>query len=154
SRVQDQIIVFSKLKQSAYGTALTDVNLQGGKRFPVKNAIFGQHDSSYWDDSKFTMRGTDWATTDLEVARTLKDNLVLPGDPWLLAYCLAFAMGKVTSTQPNAGGNPTAYSHAIKFLNPATDGKDMPVTTIFAQAAAAANLNRRLLDLCFGSVQL
>ena len=154
SRMEDRPLVLSKLKQTAYGTILTDVNLQGGKRVPVEQPIFGQPSITRWTNRPLSMVGTDYATLMQEVERDLQDSLVLTGDPWLLAWAFAFAMGKVTSSQPSVGTAPTAWQHIIKPQDPAVDGKLLPVTTIYSEVNTAANLQRRLQDMCVKSVQL
>lgn len=148
SRIEDRALVLSKLKQTAYGTALTDVNLQAGKRIPTENAVFGQPDIVRWTSRPLSMVGHDYATQVQQVERDLKEQLTFAGDTWLLAWVAAFGMGNVTSTQPNSVGNPTAWKHVIKPLDPSAVAKDLPVTTIYDEANASANLERRLLDMC------
>src|SRR5712691_496083 len=154
SRMEDRILVLSKLKQTNYATALTDVQLQGGKGVMPEAAVFGQPDVKRWTDMSLGMAGTDFARQTQEVERDLVETLALVGDSWLLAWAFAFAMGNVTSTQPNAGGAPTAWQHVIKPLDPSSAGKDLPYATIYAEAANVANLQRRLLSMAVKDVSL
>lgn len=154
SRMQDRTLVLSKLKQTDYFTYLTDVNLQAGKRVTPEAALFGQPTVKRWSDQMLSMRGHSYGTQLLEVERDLTDALTLTGDPWLLAWAFAFAMGKVTSSQPNAAGAPTAWQHVIKPQDPIADGKSLPVTTIYSEVNTAANLQRRLQSMCVKSVSL
>lgn len=145
SRMLDRALVLSKLKQAAYGTVLTDVNLQAGKRFPPNTPVFGQPMPKFFTDRGRSMRSTDFTIQRIETERDYTEQITFDGDTWLLAWAHAFAMGAVTSSQPNAGGNPTCYKHVIKPLDPSSAGKDLPYTTIYAEAAGAANLSRRLI---------
>jgi hypothetical protein len=63
-------------------------------------------------------------------------------------------MGKVATTQPNAGGNPTARLHTIRPLDPAVDGKDLPVTTIYREWSGAANGKGRIHSVLISEVNL
>lgn len=144
SRMLDRTLVLSKLKQSSYSTILTDANLQAGKRFAPNAPVFGQPEARYWTNRGQSMKGHDYATERREVERELADSLSFDGDSWLFGWAAAFAMGKVTSTQPNAGGNPTAWKHTIKPFDPTVDGKDLPVTTLYTEAANVAAAKRKL----------
>jgi hypothetical protein len=146
--MEDRVLVLSKLKQTNYATILTDVNLQGGKRFTPESAVFGQPDIKRWTNRALSMQGHDYATQVQQVERSLSDTMSFPMDTWLAAWVAAFGMGKVTSSQPNAGGNPTAWKHIIKPQDPIADGKDLPVTTIYDEVNTAANLQRRIPSAC------
>jgi hypothetical protein len=150
SRMEDRILVLSKLKQTNYATILTDVNLQGGKRVPVETAVFGQPDVKRWTTMPLSMVGHDYATLAQEVERDMVESLSLVGDSWLMAWCMAFAMGNVAS----AAGTGTSFVHTIKPLDPSSAGKDMPATTIYAEAANVAGLQRRLQSMVVKDVSL
>ena len=154
SRMQDRVLVLSKLKQANYATILTDANLQAGKRISPESAFFGQPMVTRWSDMNLSMKGHPYATQVQEIQRDLNESLVLTGDSWLLAWAFAFALGKVTSSQPNAGGAPTAWQHVIKPQDPIADGKDLPVTTIYAEASGAANLQRRSQSMVVKTLSL
>ncbi len=143
SRMEDRILVLSKLKQTNYATPVTDVNLALGKRVPVEAALFGQPDIKRWTNMPLSMMGTDFATQTQEVQRDMLESLSLTGDTWLLGWILAFAMG-ASSSVLDAG---TAYIHTIKPLDPSAVAKDMPAATIYAEAANVAGLQRRLLAM-------
>jgi len=144
SRMKDRAVVLSKLKQANYATLVTDVNLGAGKRFAPNAAVFGQPEPRYYNNREQTMKAHDYTTQIIETERELAEQLSFDGDTWLLAWMLAFGLGKVTTTQPNAGPNPTAYQHVFRPLDPATDGKDLPVTTVYTEVANVAALKRRL----------
>jgi hypothetical protein len=154
SRMQDSKLVLSKLKQTNYATSLTDVNLQGGKRIMVDSPVFGQMDITRWTDQGLSMKGHSYATMLQQTIRDLSETLKFPLESWLAAWAFSFAMGKVASSQPNAGTNPTCWAHAIKPLDPGTDGKDLPVTTIYTEANQAALMQRRIKSACAVSVSL
>jgi len=146
ARMQDRILVLSKLKQPAYGVALPDASLQTGKRFSVNAPVFGQATSKFYTNRAQSMRGSDFVTVRQETERDLQESLAFDGDSWIAAWMAAYAMGGVTSTQLDPAGNPAAFQHVIRPMNPAVAGKQLPVTTVYAEASGAANLQRRLLD--------
>jgi hypothetical protein len=150
SRMEDRILVLSKLKQTNYATLVTDVNLALGKRVPVEAAVFGQPDVKRWTNMPLSMMGTDFATQTQEVERDLLESLSLVGDSWLLPWVFAFAMGADVSTLI-AGA---AYSHVIKPLDPSAVAKDMPATTIYTEAANVAGLQRRLQSMIVKDVAI
>jgi len=152
--MEDRPLILSKLKQTNYATLLTDVQLQGGKRFAPDAAVFGQPAIKRWSNEALSMQGHDYGTQVQEVERDLAFGLSFLGDSWLLAWLFAFAMGNVASTQPNAAGAPTAWQHVIKPLDPSSAGKDLPVTTIYSESANVTNLQRRLASMCVKDVTL
>jgi hypothetical protein len=154
SRMQDSKLVLSKLKQTNFATALTDANLIAGKRIMVDSPVYGQTDITRWTDKGLSQKGHDYATRAQTSMYALSETLKFPLESWLAAWSFAFGLGKVASTQPNAGGNPTAWQHVIKPLDPGTDGKDLPVTTIYAEVNQATAMQRRLVALCANSVSL
>jgi hypothetical protein len=149
SRAQDQKLVLCTKKQTAMGTALTDASLIAattGARYSPDKDVSGQIDRKFWTDIGLAMKGHDYATTRFETERDYLGAYSFPADSWLAAWIAAFAMGSITSTQPNVGTNPTAWKHVIKPLDPSAGSKDMPLTTIYLEDAQTANLQRRLLD--------
>jgi hypothetical protein len=154
SRIIDRALVLSALKQAAFGTAVTDVNLQGGKRFAPNNPLFGQTDSSFYTNRQVSMKGHDYSTQRQEVQREYAEQVSFDGDSWLLAFIAAYVFGAVTSAQPNAGGNPTCYEHTIKPLDPSAAGKDLPITTVYIEANNSANWKRRMLDIAFRELMI
>jgi len=151
ARIQERMLVVSHLKQSAYGTILTDVNLQGGKRLAPNAPVFGDPELSFFTDRDRTMKGHDFATLRDVLEHEVAGQMAIQGGSFIAALIATFGMGKVTSVQPNAGGNPTAWRHTIKPLDPAVDGKDLPVTTIYTEAANVAGLKRRLHSIAVRS---
>jgi hypothetical protein len=141
--MEDRLLVLSKLKQTAYATILTDANLIAGKRIAVEGAVFGQPSIKRWTSQPLAMVGHDYATQVQEVERDLAESLSVPMDSWLAAWVCAFGMGSVSSALLSG----TAYAHTIKPMDP-NAGKDLPVTTIYTEAANVAGLARRLQSCC------
>jgi hypothetical protein len=153
-RITDGVLALSDKKQAAYATILADEVLQAGKRFPLKAPIYGQQDRKFGTDRGYAFGATGYSSERWETERDVADTLQMMGDPYLIAWALAFCMGKVTSTQPNLALNPTAWQHVIKPLDPSADGLDVPVTTIFVGLGEAANLARRIKSLAISSVAI
>jgi hypothetical protein len=147
ARIQERSLILSKLAQTVYGTALTDGNLQAGKRVSPESAFMPQPSVMRWTDQSLAMKGFNYSTQVSEIQRDLADTLALTGDSWLLAWAFAFAMGTSVASQPDNINAPTAYQHVIKPQDPVANGKNLPVTTIYAEGSGAANLERRLLDM-------
>lgn len=147
SRLQDRILVLSHKKQTNFATILPDADLQAGKTVPAAATIFGQPEPQWWTDRELAYKGHDFPTRSVETMREISDQYTFAGDSYLAAWAAVFGMGKITSVQPNAGGNPTAWRHTIKFMNPTTDGLDLPVTTGYVEASGHATLKRRLKAL-------
>ncbi len=156
SRMQDRRLVLSKLKQADYATLVSDANLILGKGIPVNNPLFAHPQTVHRDNLAQSMKLHDFPTADahLITERNIQDELSCDGDTWLLGWFFALAMGRVTSVQPNAGGNPTAWKHTFKPQDPATDGKDLPVITIYREWASAANAKGRIHSVHVASVKL
>jgi hypothetical protein len=142
--MEDRLLVLSKLKQTNYATILTEAQLQGGKRIAVEGAAFGQPSIKRWTSQPLAMVGHDYATQVQQVERDLTETLTVPMDTWLAAWVAAFGMGSVSSAILGAG---PAYAHTIKPMAP-NAGMDLPVTTIYTEAANVAGLARRLQSCC------
>jgi hypothetical protein len=147
SMMQNRTLVLSKLAQTSYATILTDVNLQAGKRISPESAYFGQPMVKRWSDAALSMKGYSYPTQLQEIERDVNESLVLTGDSWLLGWAFAFAMGTSVASQPDSGGSPTAYLHTIKPLDLTANGKNLPVTTIYAEASEMPNMQRRLMAM-------
>jgi hypothetical protein len=154
SMMQNRTLVLSKLAQVAYATILTDVNLQGGKRISPEAAYFGQPTVKRWSDMGLSMKGYSYATQLQEIERDVNESLVLTGDSWLLAWAFAMAMGTSAATQPDSSGSPTAYLHTIKPQDLTVNGKNLPVTTVYAEASEMPNMQRRLQSMAVKSLAL
>lgn len=141
SRMQDRILVLSKLKQSAWGTLVSDANLQAGKRWAPNEPVFAEPIPAFWTNRHQSMKGHDYATERREVERNVSFGMSFDADTWLLGWAFAFGMGKVTSVL--LGGGP-GYKHTFKPLDPSADGKDLPVTTIYREWANVAAAKGRL----------
>ena len=64
------------------------------------------------------------------------------------------AMGTSVASQPDISGSPLAYQHVIKPQDPVANGKNLPVTTIYAEASAMPNMQRRLQSMVVKQVTL
>jgi hypothetical protein len=144
TRTLDGVFVVSDKKQADYATVLTDATLGAGKRYPLRAPVFGQPDRKFGNDRNWAFGGNGYLTQRWETDRDISESLQMFGDSFLVGWMAAFAMGKVTTTQPNLPGNPTAYLHVIKPLDPGTDGCDMPVTTLYLELNQAAGMKRRI----------
>jgi hypothetical protein len=154
ARIQERTLVLSHLAQTVYGTALTDVQLQAGMRVAPESAFLAEPSVKRWTDMNNSMKGFNYATQVTENERDLSDTLALTGDSWLLAWAFAMAMGTSVASQPDATNAPTAWQHVIKPQDPVANGKNLPVTTIYAEASGAANMERRLLDMVVKQLSL
>jgi len=140
SRMNERMIVLSKLKQANYSTLVSDANLQAGKRFAPAGPLLVLPTLALVDDVAHAMKGHDYATQEFEAERDIRFPVNWDGpDTWKLGHACAFAFGAVTSVQPNPGTNPTAWKHTYKAMDPAVAGKDVPVTTIYREWANTAN---------------
>jgi hypothetical protein len=144
SRMEDRLLVLSKLKQTSYATILTDANLIAGKRIQPESAVFGQPGIKRWTSRPLSMTGHDYAIQTQEVERDVTESLYVTMDSWLAGWAAAFGMGAVTSAVLSGA----AYGHTIKPMDPSSVGKDLPVTTIYTEAANVAGLARRLQSCC------
>src|SRR5579883_3039293 len=117
-RIMDVKWAFSAKKQADYATLVPDDSIT------LAVPVIGSEIFELSRDSKY--------------ARTMDLSSLAAG------WVCAFGMGKVVTTQPNPGGNPTAYKHVLTFFDPATAGKQVPVTTIVEKVSSAANFLRRL----------
>ena len=133
---------FSPNRQSQIGTPLADGNL-------ALSALLSGYDIGKLahrliSDAERFGKGHPYATSQRKVAqatslqRTVELNDVFAG--WVAAFCL----GSVNTTQPNPGGNPSAYDHVIRWSD-LSASKAMPFTTVHEQPWTG--LARKLPDL-------
>jgi hypothetical protein len=149
SHAYEMLWRFSTKRQTAIGTALADGNLPLSAL--VSGFDVGKLAHRMVPDAEKFGKGHPFATSHRKVAqmtslqRTVELNDVLAG--WTAAFC----MGSVTTSQPNPGGNPTAFDHVIKWSNLAAS-KAMPFTTIHEKPWAG--LARKLPDMVVASFAL
>ena len=156
SRMKDRALIVSPKKQVNYDTLVPDVDLQTGvgRRLEPKAPVFAQPESAWWTNRDNTMKGHDFTTERREISRDIQDSIQLDGDTWSLAWALAFGMGAISSVQPNIPGNPTVYDHTITPLDPASAGKDLPVTTIYTEVANVAGFSRKVHSCAIREVSI
>ncbi|MFQ5927626.1 MAG: phage tail tube protein [Terriglobia bacterium] len=141
-RAFDVTWLFSTKKETAYGTALADADLN--RRVVAPAVEVAKIAKDYRSDLDRFGKGHEFATELEEVSRDLRRSTSFDASSLTLAWVAAFALGKVTTTQPNPAGNPTAYDHKFTFADPATS-KQAPTTTVYEELTA--DLQRRLLSL-------
>ena len=134
---------FTTKKETAYGTALADGDLTLRVTTPQVEAA--RISKTFRSDQDHAGKGHEFTTELEEVNRDLRRATTFDASSLTLAWVAAFGMGKVATTQPNPGGNPTAYDHAITLADIATTGKHAPTTTVYEELTAG--LKRRLVSL-------
>lgn len=141
-RAFDVTWAFSPRKESAYGTALADVDLT---RRVVANAVeLGKISKLFRSDLDRFGKGHEFATELEELARDLRRSTSFDASSLTLAWIAAFGMGKVVTSQPNPGGNPAAHQHVFTFADPLVS-KHAPTTTVYEEFSP--DLKRRLVSL-------
>ncbi|MGH9777580.1 MAG: hypothetical protein ACRD5I_04140 [Candidatus Acidiferrales bacterium] len=141
-RAFDVAWAFSPRKESAYGTALADVDLT---RRVVANAVeLGKISKLFRSDLDRFGKGHEFATELEELARDLRRSTSFDASSLTLAWIAAFGMGKVVTSQPNPGGNPAAHQHVFTFADPLVS-KHAPTTTVYEEFSP--DLKRRLVSL-------
>jgi hypothetical protein len=141
-RTFDTTWAFSLRKETAYGTPLGDTDLN--RRVVASAVEVGKIAKLFRSDLDRFGKGHEFATELEELARDLRRATSFDASSLTLAWIAAFGMGKVATTQPNPGGNPAAYNHAITFADPAVS-KHAPTTTVYEELTA--DLKRRLVSL-------
>jgi len=141
-RTFDTTWAFSTKKESAYGAALADPDLN--RRVVASAVEVGKISKLFRSDLDRFGKGHEFATELEELARDLRRATSFDASSLTLAWIAAFGMGKVETSQPNPSGNPAAYDHRITFADPAVS-KHAPTTTVYEELTA--DLKRRLVSL-------
>jgi hypothetical protein len=141
-RAFDITWLFSPRKESAYGTALADGDLD--KHVVANTVEVGKIAKLFRSDIDRFGKGHEFATELEELARDLRRTTSFDASSLTTAWVAAFALGKVATSQPNPGGNPTAYDHLITVADPAVT-KHAPTTTVYEELTT--DLKRRLVSL-------
>ncbi|MBI4461795.1 MAG: hypothetical protein HY653_02715, partial [Acidobacteria bacterium] len=129
-------------KETAYGTPLADPDLN--RRVVAPAVEVAKIAKDYRSDLDRVGKGHEFSTELEELARDLRRSTSFDASSLTVAWVAAFAMGKITTTQPNPGGNPSAYEHKFTFADPAVS-KHAPTTTVYEELTA--DLKRRLVSL-------
>ena len=140
---------FSTNRQSALGTPLADADL------PLSALLsgfdVGKLAHRLISDADRFGKGHPYPTSHRKVAQTTALTRTLELNDLFAGWAAAFAMGSVTTTQPNAGNNPSVYDHLIRWSDLAVS-KAMPFTTVHEQPWAG--LARKLPDLVVAGFSL
>jgi hypothetical protein len=150
-RVEDMWWAFSTKKQKDYDTALenTDITLM----HPIREASVAEVTREIRSDKETYGKGHEFATTMWEVARDVRFTRTLDGSSTILGWALAFALGDITTIQPNAVGAPATYLHTMTFFDPVTETTaQLPVTSVVERVSAG--IERLLYSLAMSSVTI
>ncbi len=147
-RTHDIVVVWSPKVQTTFGTGLVDGLLTN--RVRPKNSDIAKMTKIYRSDLDH-IKGDEFATDIDELSRSLTRSLVMDANSNNLGLALAFAMGGVTTIQPDVGNDPNAYEHTIIF-QAQSGGKDAQFTTIHEDATA--DISQKLVDMVLADLQL
>ena len=140
---------FSTNQQSAYGTALTTLT----HAHPYDGSIF-DFTCNKKTNAEQVGKGTEHPTRVRNTSCSSGATLKFDGSSFIIGFLFAFALGDVTTTQPDEIGAPNVYQHEIKEMkidNPAI-GRQLPVTTFVDQISTAWQYLYR--DVLVKSVEL
>lgn len=150
-RVEGMQWGYSTLKQEDYITPLDDGDIT--LTHPIREASVAEITKEIRSDKAQYGKGHEFATWSHEVARDLRFARSFDGSSQILGWALAFAMGKITSVQPDSVGAATVYHHTMTFFNPLTDGTAMmPTTTVVERVSAG--IKRKLESLAIASLNI
>lgn len=156
-RGEDCRIVLSHLKQSAYGTRLTDGNLDSGKSIRLNTAVLGEIQLQRAAEGPRPMQGDEFNRGDRErdIARDSGIALALDADSWMAAWAATFLLGSISSVQEGA---TTHYTHTIRPTDPLASGqvRQALVTSIYVDSNGpdSGRLRRVLQDLAIASLTI
>jgi len=150
-RVEDMWWAFSTKKQKDYDDVLenTDITLM----HPIREASIAEITREIRSDKEAYGKGHEFTTAMWEVARDVRFSRTLDGSSTILGWALAFALGKVVTTQPNPVGAANTYLHTMTFFSPVTEATaQLPVTSVVEYVSAG--IERLLYALAVGSVTI
>lgn len=144
---------FSNKKQSDYDTLVLDADLLS--THPVREVKPGEITKENRSDREAVGKGHEFTTDRWEVARSTSLSRVVDGSSYILGWLLAFAMGKVDTSQPDVTNCPNLYLHKFTFFDPDVEATaQMPVTTIVEKVSAATALKRYLHAMAVTSLTI
>lgn len=150
-RIESMQWAYSTKKQSDYDTAVLDADLT--QSHPIREVSVGQMTKEIRSDRETIGKGHEFATNVWEVARDVRFSRSFDGSSDILGWLFAFAMGKVTTVQPDSTGAPDTYLHTFTFFDPPTEGtSQMPVTSVVERVSAG--LKRLLMSLAITGVSV
>ena len=136
NRIIDFKWAFSAKKQTDLATVLLDADLTLVQ--PIKGVQVFNPSRTSRNDLNLSGKGFEFPTPPNyhEVTRTASVQRQMYLNSLNAAWAAAFGMGKVTTSQPSAGPDPTVYQHIIVPSDPTATGKSVPVTTIYEEVVA------------------
>lgn len=152
-RVLEMQWAFATKKQADYDTKVADVDLT--LTHPVREVRPAEITKETRSDREAVGKGHEFATDQWEVARSTALTRVVDGSSYILGWLVAFALGKVATTQPDVANCPNTYEHKCTFFDPDTEGSaQLPVTTIVEKVAAATALKRYLVSMAISGLTI
>ncbi|MDA2916447.1 phage tail tube protein [Nitrospinae bacterium AH_259_B05_G02_I21] len=145
----DVLWAFSTKKQTAYGTKLADVDLTLATPFKGPDAVV--RTPTIETDAEQAGRGQEFQQSqeierwDVRLARSFDMTSLVA------AWVSAFGLGQVTTSQPDAGGNPTVYDHQCRFM---TNTKELPVTSIVENPISGTTLKSLYRDMAIADFEM
>lgn len=142
---------FANTKQTAYGTPIADVSIN--KAGFVKGPDIAVVTPRLVRDNSQFGRGDEWShgqeveAWDVSLKRNFDVTSLLAG-----LFC-GFGLGSVTTSQPDAGGNPTVYDHDFKPMDPATS-LQLPAITLVEEPVADEGVKKKFHDLVVSSFEV
>jgi len=150
-RIEEMQWALSTKKQSDYDTPVDNGDLT--KAHAVREATVAEVTKEIRSDKETYGKGHEFTEQVWEVARDTRLTRSMDGSSFILGWALAFAMGKVVTTQPDASGHPTTYHHTITFFDPDVTGDiNLPVTSIVE--AISPGIKRLLYSMAISNLAI
>ena len=147
-RIHEINWAFSTKKQANYSTLVADASLD--QRVAMIGTDIADLSKTTLSDAARFGKGHEFPTTRRELARDLRLSRTLDLSSLMAAWAATFAMGSVTSVQPNPAGNPSAWRHTILF-SAASTSRQPPVTTIYEELWTQPPVQRKLESMALDS---
>jgi hypothetical protein len=129
-------------KQTAYGTTNADGDLTIGAMFSSEKPLTPKPDLIR--DNSQLGQGDEWPRTQ-EIERwQLEGSLEFDLTSRMAGHFLAFGLGAISTSQPNAGPDPTVYDHDITPQSAATSIQ-LPQMTLLQRTSAG--IKKKIRDL-------
>ncbi len=150
-RIHEVNWAFSTKKQANYTTLVPDASLD--QRVAMIGTDIGDLSKVTLSDAARFGKGHEFPTTRRELTRDLRLSRTLDLSSLMAGWASAFALGDVTSVQPNPGGNPSAWRHTIHF-SAASSSRQPPVTTIYEELWGQTPVQRKLESVALDSFSI
>lgn len=152
-RAMEMQWAFSSKKQSDFDTKVADGSIT--MTHPVREVNPAEVSKEFRSDKDTYGKGHEFATDIWQVAQDVRKTINVDGSSYMLGWLIAFALGKVVTTQPDVTNCPNTYQHACTFFDPDTEATaQLPVTTIVEKVTGAANLKRYLESMALSSLTI